>query len=101
MRLGIDHERHRKAARDRRNKYRQNPFVPLIDGRDRCSELDREPCNYCVAERDAINLPLFQLTEERAHLCLRRLRIIRYFIYYVEPAARNALLFVSVRSGFT
>jgi hypothetical protein len=36
------------------------------------------------AERDAINLPLLQLTEERAHLSPRRLRSIGYSRHYVE-----------------
>jgi hypothetical protein len=69
MRLGIERERHRESECDRAIKARQNPFVPLIDGHDRCSDLDDEPCNRCVAQRDTIDLPLFQLTEERAHLC--------------------------------
>ncbi len=68
MRLGIERERHRESECDRAIKARQNPFVPLIDGHDRCSDLDDEPCNHCRAQRDTINLPLFQLTEERAHL---------------------------------
>ena len=37
------------------------------------------------AERDAINLPLFQLTEERTHLGPRRLRSIAYLSHSVEP----------------
>jgi hypothetical protein len=65
MRLGIELERHRKAERD---------------------DLHDEPGNHCTADRDAINLPLFQLTEERTHLSPRRLRSIAYLSHYVEPA---------------
>jgi hypothetical protein len=93
MRLGIEH--------NCSDKDRRNPRGRVVGGHQRRANLDDKPCNHCIAARDAINLPFFQLTEERLHLSPRRLRIIRYFIYYVEPAARNALLFVSVRSGFT
>jgi hypothetical protein len=65
MRLGIELERDRKAERD---------------------DLHDEPGNHWTADRDAINLPLFQLTEERTHLSPRRLRSIAYLSYYVEPA---------------
>jgi len=88
MRLGIERERHRESECDRAIKARQNPFVPLIDGHDRCSDLDDEPCNRCVAQRDTINLPLFQLTEERAHLGPRRLRSIGHLRHYVESGIR-------------
>jgi hypothetical protein len=37
------------------------------------------------AKRDAIDLPLFQLTEERAHLGPRRLRSVGYSGHHVEP----------------
>ena len=44
------------------------------------------------AERDAINLPLFQLTEERTHLSPRRLRTLVYRRHDVEPVvARRAV----------
>ena len=68
MRVGIERERDREPECDCVNKARQNPFASLVDGHDRCSNLDDEPFNYCMTERDAINLPLFQLTEERVHL---------------------------------
>jgi hypothetical protein len=35
--------------------------------------LEIEPERYRQAESDEIDLPLFQLTEERVHLSLRRL----------------------------
>jgi hypothetical protein len=66
MRLGID--------RDGRDK----------DWHDCRAYLDNEPGNHCVAERGAINLPLFQLTEERVHLSPRRLRSIGYRRHHVE-----------------
>ena len=78
MRLGI--------GCDRVDKDRQNPRGRVVSGQNYRAYLDDKPSNYCVAERDAIDLPLFQLTEERAHFSPRRLRNIRYFSYYVEPA---------------
>lgn len=77
MRLGI--------GCDRVDKDRQNPRRRVVSRHDRRAHLDDKPSNHCVAERDAINLPLFELTEERAHFSPRRLRIIRYLSYYVEP----------------
>jgi hypothetical protein len=52
----------------RRDKYRRKPLERVVDGHDRRADLDDEPRNHSIAERDAINLPLFQLTEERVHL---------------------------------
>jgi len=37
------------------------------------------------AERDAIDLPLFQLTEERVHLGLRRQSSVAHLKRHVEP----------------
>jgi hypothetical protein len=65
MRLGIERERRRKAERD---------------------DLHDEPGNHCMADRDAINLPLFQLTEERVHLSPGRLRSVGHLRHYVEHA---------------
>jgi hypothetical protein len=78
MRLGIEHERHRTAERCYGNKDWQNPLGRVVGGHDSRAYLDDEPGNRCVAERDVINPPLFQLTEERVHLCPRRLRSIGY-----------------------
>src|SRR5215831_17626082 len=63
-----EHERDRKAERDHCDKDRQNPVGRVIGGHDCRADLDGEPAYHCVAQRDAINLPLFQLTEERVHL---------------------------------
>src|SRR4029453_16921261 len=63
-----EHKRYGKTKRDRRDKDRQNPLGRVIGGHDGRAYWEDEPCNNCIAERDAINLPLFQLTEERAHL---------------------------------
>ena len=43
------------------------------------------------AERDAINLPLFQLTEERAHLGPRRLSSVAHFKRHVEPGSGSVI----------
>src|SRR5215471_12931667 len=80
MRLGIE--------RDCSDKDRRNPLGRMICGHDCCADLDDEPGNYCIAHRDAINLPLFQLTEEGVHLRLRRLRSVGYLTCDVEPATR-------------
>src|SRR4030095_8558964 len=86
MRLGIERERHRKAECTCGNKDRQNPFGLGIAEHYRRADLDDEPGHYCIAARDAINLPLFQLTEERVHLGPRRLRSIGYLSADVERA---------------
>src|SRR4030095_10490500 len=85
MRPGIERKHHRKDERDCGEKDRKNP-LGRVTGSHACrAYLDGEPRNYCKAERDAINLPLFQLTEERAHLSPRRLRAsIGYSRPYVE-----------------
>src|SRR5207247_3437507 len=62
------HERHGKTERNRRDKDRQNPLGRVIGGHDCRADLHDEPCNHCIAERDAIDLPLFQFTEEGVHL---------------------------------
>jgi hypothetical protein len=79
MRLGIGCERHRNTKRDGRNKGRQNPLGRVVSGRD-CDK----PCNHGIPQRDAMNLPLFQLTEERAHFSPRRLPSIGYLGHHVE-----------------
>jgi hypothetical protein len=61
MRLGIERERDGR-------KDRQNPLVRVTSGHSSRANLHDEPCNNCTAQRDAINLPLFQLPEERVHL---------------------------------
>jgi len=86
MRVGTEHERHRKTEREGGDKDRQNPYGHSTDQHYRRADLDDEPGNYCVAERDAIDLPLFQLTEEGAHRDPRRLRSIGYPRHSVEPA---------------
>src|SRR5215510_10134407 len=78
MPLGINRERHGKTERDCVNRARQHPFAPLTDGHDRCSDLEDKPGNDCAAQRETINLPLFQLTEERVHFDPRCLRSIGY-----------------------
>jgi hypothetical protein len=35
---------------------------------DRECDLNHEPSGDCITERDAINSPIFQFTEERVHL---------------------------------
>jgi hypothetical protein len=40
------------------------PLRRALHWHDCRAYLDDEPGNYCIAERDAIDLPLFQLTEE-------------------------------------
>src|SRR5262245_7875438 len=60
MRLGIE--------RDCSDKDRRNPLGPVIGGHDCRVDVDDEPANHYVAQCDAIDLPLFQFTEERAHL---------------------------------
>jgi DMSO/TMAO reductase YedYZ molybdopterin-dependent catalytic subunit len=94
MRLGIERERHRKAERDHRDKDRQNPFRRVIGGHYCRAYLDGQPSNDCVAQRDAINLPLFQLTEQRVHLGSRRLHSIGYSGHHVESG--SARLFRSL-----
>ena len=59
----------RRIERDGYDKDRQNPLGRVVGGHDCRADLEDEPCNNCIAEGDAIDLPLFQLTEERAHLC--------------------------------
>jgi hypothetical protein len=90
MRLGIERECHRKAERDCGDKDRQDPFGRVVSGHDRRAYLDEEPRNYCIADRDAINLLSFQLTEEQVHLGLRRLRSIVYLGHRVEPGTGSA-----------
>jgi hypothetical protein len=99
MRLGIEHERHRKTECDYRVKDRQNPSGWVIDGPDCRADFDYAPCNYCIAQIDAINLPLFQLTEERVHLSPRRLRTVAYLRRHVEPVVANELRFARANSG--
>src|SRR5262249_48596027 len=82
-----EHERHGKAKRNPRNKDRQNPLRGMVGGHDCRADLDDEPRNYCIAHRDAIDLPLFQLTEERVHVRLRRPGRISYLTCDVEPAS--------------
>jgi hypothetical protein len=43
------------------------------------------------AERDAISLPLFQLTEERVHLGPRRLSIVAHLKRHVEPGSGSVI----------
>src|ERR1044072_8468050 len=100
MRLGIEREHQRKDERDCGEKDGQNPPERMVGGNDCRADLDNKPCNYCVAPRHTINLPLSQLTEERVHFSPWRLRSIGYFNYYVEPATRSALLCAGVKSGF-
>src|SRR5439155_26897539 len=63
-----EHERHWKTECNCGDNEWQDPLRRVVSGDDRRANLDDEPGNYCVAHRDAIDLPLFQLTEERAHL---------------------------------
>lgn len=51
MRFGME--------RERSDKDRQNPFGRVVGRHDCRAYLDNEPRNYCVAQRDTINLPLF------------------------------------------
>jgi hypothetical protein len=78
MRLGIEHERHGKTERDHRDKDRQNPFRRVVGRHDCRAYLNDEPGNHRIAERDAIDLPLFQFMEEGVHLGPRRLRSVAY-----------------------
>src|SRR5262245_18724630 len=80
------HERHGKTKRNRRDKDWQNPLGGMIGGHDCRADLNGEPGNYCIAHRDAIDLPLLQLTEERVHIRLRRPNRISYLACNVEPA---------------
>jgi hypothetical protein len=90
MRLGIEHERHRKTDRDCGNKDRQNRFGRAMGEHYRRADLYDEPRNHCVAQCDAMNLPLFQLTEERAHLGPRRLSSVAHLRPHVEPGVSCA-----------
>jgi len=94
MRLGIEHGRHRKAERNRGDKDQQNPVGRVICRQDYRTYLDNEPWNDCVSQRDAIDLPLFQLTEERTHLGPRRLRSMSYSSHSVEAGIGHAKRFV-------
>jgi hypothetical protein len=90
MRLGTERERHRKAECTCGNKDRQNPFGLGIAEHYRRADLDDEPGHYCIAARDAINLPLFQLTEERVHFGRRCLGSVAHLRNGVERANRCA-----------
>ena len=52
-------ERHGKTKRNYRDKDRQNPLGRVVSGHDCRAYPDDEPGNYCIAERDAIDLPFF------------------------------------------
>ena len=80
------------TERNRRGKGWQNPFGHGVGWHDFRAYLDDEPCNHRIAGRDAIDLPLFQLTEERFHLGPRRLRSIGFFSHHVEPRFGHASL---------
>jgi hypothetical protein len=68
MRLRIEDERHAGTKHGHCDKGRQNPLRRVI-GRHHCrADLDDKPRDHGVAQCDAINPPLFQLTEERVHL---------------------------------
>src|SRR5215468_5801829 len=88
-----EHERHGKTKRNPRNKYRQNPLRCVVGRHDCRADLDDEPGNYCIAHRDAIDLPLFQLTEEGVHIRLRRLRSVGYL------RATSSLQWVYAKAG--
>jgi hypothetical protein len=93
MPFGIEDERHREAGRDCGNKHRQNPFGRVVGGHDRRASVDDQRGNGCIPERDAIDLPLLKLTEERVHLSPRRVRSIGCSIHSVE--LRTITLFCS------
>jgi len=90
MPLGIEQKRHRKTECDCGNKDRQNPFGRAIGEHYRRADLYDEARNHRVAQCDAINLPLFQLTEERAHLGPRRPYSVAHFRHVVESATGHA-----------
>ena len=100
MRLGIEHERHRKAERDHCDKDRQNPLGRVVSGHNRRAYLDDEPSNHCIAKRDAIHFPLFQLTEEGAHSDPGRLRSIGYSRHSVELGSGSVISLLPGPHGF-
>ena len=71
------------TERKRRGKGRQNPFGHAVGWHDFRAYLD-EPRNHRIAGRDAMNLPLFQLTEEGVHFSPRRLSSIGHLRHFVE-----------------
>ena len=79
-------ERYGKTKRNRCNKHRQNPVGCVISWQDCRAYLDDQPSDHAVAERDAIDVPLFQLAEERVHVGLCCVRTVGHFSRYVEAA---------------
>src|SRR4029453_15746177 len=69
-----EHERHGKPEAGHWEKNRQNPVGRVVGWHDCRADLDDQPSNHCVTERDTIDLPLFQFTEEGTHRDPRRER---------------------------
>jgi hypothetical protein len=63
---------------DRVDKDRQIPRGRVVGRHDCRAYLDDEPRNHGIPDHDAINLPLFQFTEEGIHLGPCRLRKVGY-----------------------
>jgi hypothetical protein len=86
-----------EIERNHYDKAPQHPLGRVISGHGRRADLDDEPCNDSVADRDAIDLPLFQLTEERIHLGPRRLSSVAHLTHLVEPANTLQYLRIATR----
>jgi hypothetical protein len=59
------HERHRKPDRDEDDHQSHNPIWNLEEGKNLRRDLNYQPADNCVRDGNLVDIPPFQLGEER------------------------------------